>query len=44
MISLACIDGGLICGPILVALLGGGGLWAWIKCRAGGCEEHDHKH
>jgi hypothetical protein len=40
MIALACVDGGLICGPILVALLGGGGLWAWLRCRSG-C---DHEH
>ena len=39
---IACIDGGLICGPILVALLGGGGFLAWLKCRAGACDGHDH--
>lgn len=36
---LACVDGGLLCGPLLLAGLGA--LVAWIKCRKG-CEGHGH--
>lgn len=38
---LACIDGGLICGPLALCL-GLGSLIAWLKCRKGNC--HDHQH
>jgi len=33
---LACVDGGLLCGPLLAAGL----VWliAWLRCR--GCEDH----
>ena len=36
---LACIDGGLICGPVAI-FLGLGTLLAWLKCR--GCDHHHH--
>ena len=42
MIALACVDGGLLCGPLAFALLGG--LFAWFKCRGGACGDHDHDH
>lgn len=38
--TLACVDGGLLCGPLLIFLLGG--LAAWLKCRTWGCDHHDH--
>jgi len=38
--TLACVDGGLLCGPLAVALIGG--LIAWLRCRTGGCEDHHH--
>ncbi len=41
MIGLACVDGGLICGPVLyaivAALLGWIG-FKWRKCAESGCE------
>jgi hypothetical protein len=40
---LACVDGGLICGPIIVggiaSVVSAGGLVAWLKCRKAPCEE-----
>jgi len=41
VIAIACVDGGLVCGPIAV-VFGLGAFLAWLKCRAGVCEDHDH--
>jgi hypothetical protein len=37
---LACVDGGLICGPVIVALVGGVLGWLGLRrrCRDSGCE------
>jgi len=37
--TLACVDGGLVCGPLLV--IGIGGLFAWLRHRLHKC---DHPH
>lgn len=45
MLHLACVDGGLLCGPLLVWLAAAALGWLGFRCCKGArCEDNCHEH